>query len=298
MLAALHLLTRIRDLVVDPGSREIVYRSGWVVPLKRDRYSVDDVNTVELRTKYVKRGKEKKALFELVLKGKKRHVVCRLPGFWFARAVGEKLAIAIDRPLVDKVTGKGERREAKYLEESIFQRWRRERRVFERPSLPQPTKLRVEEGPERFSVTFPAQFPEWWPVTLFLFAWSVPALIDTPANEFFHTAQYRLVSFLVFCMGFMSLALVGRSQVTITPTKISVRQGMLPLKHKLDLNEIEQWVVEFDGISLIGDERMAFIEWAGNKADSDYLEAAVAHHLQRLAAESDRSSRLPRFRQE
>ncbi|MDJ0711248.1 MAG: hypothetical protein QNJ14_12690 [Woeseiaceae bacterium] len=284
-LLGLHFVTRVRRLDIEPGLRTVRYRSGYVVPFLSTAYPYNAIREVRLVVRIKKRGNKHQRSFWLVFRGEDDQTVCRLRGVYFARSIGEQIAALLNVPLVDSVSGMGQKRAARDLETPLVEIWNNRGQRFEPAQLPPGTALVAHESPDGFLLRFAPQ-GRWGKIvpaiagTFLLPVLGAVAGVDSLA---FATSEFYLV-FAAWCAGmlFMSLAFAARSSLRISRSRLTYRQGLFPIRQSMPLTDIEQWVTAFDGIHLIGDRRQVFVQFYGNAADRAYTRDALRYHLRRL----------------
>jgi len=281
----LHLLTRVRRIEVDPNLRTVRYRSGYLIPWFTKKYSWNSVRQVELLVRIKKRRDKRKRSFWLAFKGDKRETVCRIRGGYFARSIGEHVATVLNVPLVDHITGYGQKRAARDLETPLVETWKNSGQLQDSPTLPPDSEFEVRETPDQFLLRFAEQAPvgKIVPVVFSLFLIPViGAFAGVEGLEFAHSTFYRVFAFWCAAVTFMSLAFAARSTLRLRNNIVFFRQGLFPIRQSIPIDEIEQWVSVFDGVHLIGDNGQVFVEYSGADADRAYTRDALRYQLQRL----------------
>ena len=286
VLLGLHLLTRVRRLEIEPGLGTVRYRTGYLFPWLTKAYASDSIRHVRLRVKIKKRGKKRDRSFWLAFGGNHEQTVCRIRGAYFARSVGEHIAGLLNVPLIDQVTGMGEKRAARDLETPIVDIWKSRGDRVDPPVMPANSELIADETPTGFTLRFAPQ-PKFGRIIVAacgLFMLPIAgALAGVELLRFALSTAYLLLAVWCAAMIFMALSHTGRSTVKISTTGIKFRQGRFPISQSMQIADIEQWVPAFDGIHLIGDSGQVFIDYTGTKADRTYIHDAVRYQLQRLS---------------
>lgn len=201
---------------------------------------------------------------------------------WFSRVIAERLANMLGVPLVNRVYGTATTRQPDDLDTPLIERWIRNEVRFDVPSRPSGSDLRETVQGSSYSLSMRAELPSLkYAVVLMLLA-ALPAVVDVPLAEVFHSTPYRVFAVFLCVSAVMMSALVGRSKLKITPAAISFRQGCFPFRSRLALRDIEEMIVAADGITLVGDSGAVWVHWGGNKRDSAYLEAVIPYQVLRL----------------
>ena len=61
--------------------------------------------------------------------------------------------------------------------------------------------------------------------------------------------------------------------------QISLRLGFWPFRLRTRLDKVEEYIVAHDSIVLCGDNAVISLDWTGNVADNEYLEAVIPYEL-------------------
>ena len=164
----------------------------------------------------------------------------------------------------------------------LIKRWHRDGTRYPEPVLENGSQLREQKAADHYQLSLPAQHPGLKYLAIGLVVLGAVLIIAAPGTLLFGKAAFVLFGVMSLIGGTMCLALVGRSTLTIANGGVAFRQGWFPLQNRMPINAIEEMVIAGDGITLIGDTEAIWIHWAGSKADSDYLQAAVPSQIQRL----------------
>lgn len=282
MLGGLASITYINRLIIDPNTQELVHQRGLLFPFLFKRYPLPKIRAVKVSMKVEGNGDNKTTRYPVSLNGIKDAVVLKHGNPWFSRVRAEQLARLINKPLVNRVYGISSTRKPDELDMPLIERWIRNDERFEKPSLTHATTLLETVHGSSYELSIRAQFPTLKYVMVFLFLLVIPAVVDVPWAEFFHSRGYRLFAIFPLVAGLLMLAFVGRSRLRITASEVTFRQGFFPVRARLRIEDIEEMFIASDGITLVGDANAVWIHWGGNKQDSEYLEAVVPYQILRL----------------
>lgn|GEM_PF-3283807 len=281
-IGGLMSLTYVNRLSLDKTSQELVHQRGLIVPFQNKRFPLRKIRAVKMTVKVVRNGDKSKTTYPVGLDGIKDAVVLNHGNPWFARVVAEQLARLINRPLISRVYGVSSTRKPDELDLPLIDRWIRNDTRFEVPTLAHDTTLQENRCGSDYELSIRAEMPELKYIVVLLWLLVIPAVVPVPWAEVFHSAFYRFFAVFAFFFATMLLAFVGRSNLRITATEVSFRQGYFPRRSRLRLSDVEEMVIAADGITLVGDASAVWIHWGDSRRDSDYLEAAVPYHLLRL----------------
>lgn len=278
------LTTRIDFLHIDRAAGYVTHRRGYLLPIRNTRYPISKIRTVNVAMQTTGHGDDRKTVYPVQLSGISNAVVSSSGDPMYARILAERLARRLAVPVRNRVYGASTHRTAAELDMPLVERWRRDRKRFDRPALPGDTRLEEIEGVEHYVLRIPAQHPELRYLAYFLLAIVLPLTYATFLGGEFATMFFGFLAFFALIGGTMLLALVADSTLTVSRSDLSFRQGRFPLRTRMRITEIEEMVVAADGITLIGDNSVLWIHWAGSKTDSAYLEAVVPYQLSRAGS--------------
>lgn len=261
----------------------LVHQKGLVFPLLNKRYKLSKIRKITITAKQESRNSENSyQVYPIRLTGIKDAVVLKKRDPWFSRHIAEKIAKKINLPLDNRAFQKSSVRMPDELDMSLIQRWEKNGVRHSKPLMPDTSQLLTNMGVSFFEVSIKAERHNIkFALPLLLVFISLAVFLFPQSNKF----PIFYYFFFGVSIPFLSTALLsfsGQSNLKITPTKASFRQGYSPFRHSIRIDEIEELIAANDGINLVGDRKAICIDWGDNKADSEYLASIIPYEIYRL----------------
>lgn len=273
------LMTYRHILIVDADRHRLIRRVGCLYLFKRKEISTDNLKQLVLREKVVRSGKSETTWYQIAASS---DVICQLKNSVYARRVAETLARATSLPLDNHVHYVRSVRKPDELDQPVAERWHAHGMHGMLPVPPYETQVRVEHSAAATRISLPAEHHNLKIVAIIGGFFALLAVVMFSLMK----EESRFILYILFALVFWIITLAilafsGRTSILLTETHVMVRQGLMPFKRKLRLMDVEEFICAPDGIYLDGDEGSAWVHWAGNSADSDYLKALLAHEIAR-----------------
>ena len=265
-------------LIVDADHKRVTRRIGCIYLFKRNDVVVSNVSRLTLRER--RSRKSDATWYQIVASASK--VICQIRPSIHARRIAEALAKTFSLSLDNQTHYVRSIRSPDQLDMPVAERWRAAGLQMDIPVAPPDTKIMIKQSDSDTWITLPAQHDHLKMLALLSGAFGMLAVLF----YYFSTSDGTVILFVLFVpialmMLLGVLAFSGRSSILLTGTHVTTRQGLSPFKMKLRLNSIEEFIKARDGFYLEGDDGSAWIHWAANEADSDYLEALLAYEIVR-----------------
>lgn len=267
-------------LMVDTREQRVIRKAGCLILFTRATVSTQHLKRLTLKEKVTHKNSTTRTRYQIVAGN--AGLICQLKNPRQARKVAEALATTLALPLDNRIYRVRSMRHPHQLDHSVAERWRTEGVRKERPFPPSDSQISVEPSATGVRISLPAEHHHLKPVALLAGAVALLAVIPySLAGEEQRFIMHLLLAPFVYLLLSALLAFTGRSSIVVTNTHVVVRQGRSPLRRKLKLTDVEEFISARDGIYLDGDRGSAWIHWAGHKEDSLYLEALLAYEIAR-----------------
>lgn len=287
-MVGLFLAGYINRMCLFIDKQELVHQRGLFFPLFNHSYNLNKVRCITVKEKIIEDYNEGsydqyQTIYPVHLSGIKGAIAAKPRSPWRARKIAEELARALNKPMNNMVYKKSSIRAADELDMPVIERWKREHNYPSKlPEAPANTQLDIKRSGNAFIVYLKAEHHSIKFALLMLTVITAIAVVSSSGMSISPFIYYGIFGSLYLFTVLILLSFSGHSKFEINGKSVSFRQGLSPIKSRINLNEIEEYIVARDGIHLVGDRSSVWIHWGDNLKDSEYLEKAIPFELMRF----------------
>lgn len=292
VLIAAALVLAYREFIeIDTDANRLERRIGFLFPVpffgtRFDTRSIRRITFCRVVVRSSGKNKRRRVTYGVRINNDSGDVLCTHDDFWAARHAAERISRALNVDFETDLFGASSVRTAAELDLKLAERWQRSGALKEAPRVESSAQMIVKHEEDASLLSMPVQ-----PAPRLAAGIGLAALLAALCTVGVFVEGAGLFLFCAgamasFVLGTMILQHSGRNRIRFTATSVDVRYGLLPIRQRMAIDDIEEMLDNGEDIALLGDRGYVLVEQPPDPADREVLRQFIERQIARRQSSS------------